>query len=238
MLNEQRGLLVVFSFSTLADVSHRSICQGWVNVFFFEDFEHHPQIFVGNYIPNSWVMFNWDIDQPLFVSNRRRSPWWISPSVSWAEGVGRCWRRCSFMLQPAWYVESLEWKTPCKWIIWWPPHDLRHLHMCIDFFSWLTQIFMGDWTTCVSPKELLFRFIERLQKPFEDQTRKKKQHILSQFIVSLGVDWVDLKWLRHAVWLHQSGMIQTLKIHGLHQWGWRSPKWMVYKGKSQSRNGW
>ena len=30
----------------------------------FGDFEHHLQIFVGNYIPDSWVMFNWDIYQP------------------------------------------------------------------------------------------------------------------------------------------------------------------------------
>ena len=31
----------------------------------FGDFEHHLQISVGNYIPNTWVMFNWDIYQPL-----------------------------------------------------------------------------------------------------------------------------------------------------------------------------
>ena len=29
------------------------------------DFEHHLQISVGIYIPTSWVMFNWDIYQPL-----------------------------------------------------------------------------------------------------------------------------------------------------------------------------
>ena len=42
--------------------------QGLVNVpclSFFGDFEHHLQVFVGDYIPNSWVMFNWDIYQPL-----------------------------------------------------------------------------------------------------------------------------------------------------------------------------
>ena len=33
----------------------------------FGDFEHHLQIFVGDYIPNGGVMFNWDIYQPLFV---------------------------------------------------------------------------------------------------------------------------------------------------------------------------
>ena len=27
----------------------------------FGDFEHHLQISVGDCIPNSWVMFNWDI---------------------------------------------------------------------------------------------------------------------------------------------------------------------------------
>ena len=31
----------------------------------FGDFEHRLQIFVGDYIPNSWVMFNWGIYQPL-----------------------------------------------------------------------------------------------------------------------------------------------------------------------------
>ena len=34
----------------------------------FGDFEHHLQISVGYYIPNSRVMFNWDIYQPLFKS--------------------------------------------------------------------------------------------------------------------------------------------------------------------------
>ena len=29
------------------------------------DFEHHLQISVRDYIPNSWMMFNWDIYQPL-----------------------------------------------------------------------------------------------------------------------------------------------------------------------------
>ena len=29
------------------------------------DFEHHLQISVGIYIPNSWAMFNWDIYEPL-----------------------------------------------------------------------------------------------------------------------------------------------------------------------------
>ena len=33
----------------------------------FGDFEHHLHISVGNYIPNSWVMFNWDIYQPQKV---------------------------------------------------------------------------------------------------------------------------------------------------------------------------
>ena len=31
------------------------------------DFEHHLQVSVGNYVPNIWVMFNWDIYQPMFV---------------------------------------------------------------------------------------------------------------------------------------------------------------------------
>ena len=34
----------------------------------FGDFEYHLQIAVGIYIPNSWVMFNWDIDQPLYYN--------------------------------------------------------------------------------------------------------------------------------------------------------------------------
>ena len=32
-------------------------------------FEHQLQIIVGVYILNSWVMFKWDIYQPLLVSN-------------------------------------------------------------------------------------------------------------------------------------------------------------------------
>ena len=32
----------------------------------FGDFEHHLPTSVGNYISNSWVMFNWDIYQPLY----------------------------------------------------------------------------------------------------------------------------------------------------------------------------
>ena len=31
----------------------------------FGDFEHHLQVPIGDYIPNIWVMFNWDIYQPL-----------------------------------------------------------------------------------------------------------------------------------------------------------------------------
>ena len=32
----------------------------------FGDFEHHLQICVGDHTPNGWVMFHWDIYQPLF----------------------------------------------------------------------------------------------------------------------------------------------------------------------------
>ena len=39
---------------------------GLVNVPFWGCVSHHLQICVGDYIPNSWVMFNWDIYQPLF----------------------------------------------------------------------------------------------------------------------------------------------------------------------------
>ena len=31
----------------------------------FGEFEHHLQISVGDYVPNGWVMFSWDIYQPL-----------------------------------------------------------------------------------------------------------------------------------------------------------------------------
>ena len=41
------------------------IRQGLVNVPFWVLVSHHLQISVGDYIPNSWVMFNWDIYQPL-----------------------------------------------------------------------------------------------------------------------------------------------------------------------------
>ena len=40
-------------------------CRGWY-MSLFGDFEHRLQIFVGDYIPNIWVMFNWDIYQPLY----------------------------------------------------------------------------------------------------------------------------------------------------------------------------
>ena len=36
----------------------------------FGDFEHHLPISVGDYIPNSWVMFNWDIYQPLLINHQ------------------------------------------------------------------------------------------------------------------------------------------------------------------------
>ena len=38
--------------------------RGW-QMSLFGAFEHHLHIFVGYYIPNSRVMFNWDIYQPL-----------------------------------------------------------------------------------------------------------------------------------------------------------------------------
>ena len=36
-----------------------------IDVPFWRLVSHHLQISVGDYIPNSWVMFNWDIYQPL-----------------------------------------------------------------------------------------------------------------------------------------------------------------------------
>ena len=39
------------------------------------DFEHHLQISVGDYITNSWVMFNWDIYQPLLHQIVSGSVW-------------------------------------------------------------------------------------------------------------------------------------------------------------------
>ena len=58
----------------------------------FGDFEHHLQISVGNYIPNTWVMFNWDIYQPLeeagdcpeeSSSSSPKNPWQTSSSHGW-----------------------------------------------------------------------------------------------------------------------------------------------------------
>ena len=48
-------------------VKHLSVgvVQGLGLVSLFLDFEDHLQISVANYIPNRWVMFNWDIYQPL-----------------------------------------------------------------------------------------------------------------------------------------------------------------------------
>ena len=40
----------------------------------FPDFEHHLQISLGTYIPSSWVMFNWDIYQPLNCVSHASSP--------------------------------------------------------------------------------------------------------------------------------------------------------------------
>ena len=44
--------------------------QGLINVLFFGFVSHHLQISVGICIPNSWVMFNWDIYQPLLTGYR------------------------------------------------------------------------------------------------------------------------------------------------------------------------
>ena len=41
----------------------------------FGDFEYHLQISVGIYIPNSWVMFNWDIYQPLLNDGKMMVNW-------------------------------------------------------------------------------------------------------------------------------------------------------------------
>ena len=49
-------------------VEYMKMGQGLVNVPFGGDVEHHLQISVGIDIPNSWVMFNWDIYQPLWVT--------------------------------------------------------------------------------------------------------------------------------------------------------------------------
>ena len=35
------------------------------------NFEHHLPIFVGDYIPNTWVIFNWDIYQPLVAVHQQ-----------------------------------------------------------------------------------------------------------------------------------------------------------------------
>ena len=46
-------------------LAHRCFinCNGWLSIGHF--FLLLTHISVGNYIPNSWVMFNWDIYQPL-----------------------------------------------------------------------------------------------------------------------------------------------------------------------------
>ena len=50
---------------TFADEFNMYVVQGLVDVPFWGFGSHHLQISVGNYIPNTWVMFNWDIYQPL-----------------------------------------------------------------------------------------------------------------------------------------------------------------------------
>ena len=47
----------------------------------FGDFEHHPQIFVEDYISNSQVMFKWDIYQPLWV------PWLVQRATTHQEAT-------------------------------------------------------------------------------------------------------------------------------------------------------
>jgi hypothetical protein len=47
----------------------------------FGNFEHHFQVFVGDYIPNIWVMFNLNIYQPLIETNGCGD--WNDPKDPW-----------------------------------------------------------------------------------------------------------------------------------------------------------
>ena len=58
-----------------------------VDVPFWGFVSHHLQISVGNYIPNGWVMFNWDIYQPGYVGvsssiAMNNQSIWASPAPS------------------------------------------------------------------------------------------------------------------------------------------------------------
>ena len=56
--------------------------RGW-SMSLFGDFEYHLQISVGIYIPNSWVMFNWDIYQPLLNDGKMMVNWLMTVILWW-----------------------------------------------------------------------------------------------------------------------------------------------------------
>ena len=55
----------LFESKHITEVTGIDGCRAKESIFTALDFEHHLQISVGNYIPNSWVMFISDIYQPL-----------------------------------------------------------------------------------------------------------------------------------------------------------------------------
>ena len=64
-----RTMAAGFSQHNCGDVTKKNgevvgIYRGW-QMSLFGDFGHNLQISVGDSIPNSWVMFTWDIYQPL-----------------------------------------------------------------------------------------------------------------------------------------------------------------------------
>ena len=55
----------------------------------FGDFEHHLQTSVGIHIPNSWVMFNWDIYQPLILTSFFCGISELDMFENWSDGIIR-----------------------------------------------------------------------------------------------------------------------------------------------------
>ena len=122
----------------------------------FGDFEHHFQVFVGDYIPNSWVMFNWDIYQPLY-SARASSGFGVAQEAPrwevWKTAFGR--RSCrlvtwmigtsmGFKDQHVINLESVVWYihrhinvtqhaiVQISWLIWPWPTKFNKTWLCIQ----------------------------------------------------------------------------------------------------------
>ena len=94
-----------------------SICQGLGLMSLFGDFEYHLEISVGDYIPNGWVMFNWDIYQPLSVGDET--------SVFFPVGTAPC--------------QSIARRT---WLLAWNPQVFSRTDPIIFLGGWATHLWL------------------------------------------------------------------------------------------------